>query len=148
MKQLLQEHFGAVQGVLLGAFVLIAWFVFRPKEQPTQFRTREADVKRKPPGPGAPPGAAGAADPLAHAKMKRAERLALPGITLDGPPHEILGVPEAATKSEIERAYKKLMKQYHPDTIGRPGSREWQDAQKIAAAINQARQALLDRAKR
>jgi len=139
MRQLLQEHFGAVQGVLLAAFVLVAWLVFRPKETPTHFKRREADSKK------APPGTVPREDPLAQAKLKRAERLALPGISLEGAPHEILGVAEEASRSEIEKAYKRLMKQYHPDSIGRPGSRQWQDAQRIAAAINQARKALLER---
>jgi DnaJ-class molecular chaperone len=32
------------------------------------------------------------------------------------PPHELLGVDAAASKTEIKAAYIKLVKAYHPDT--------------------------------
>jgi hypothetical protein len=37
------------------------------------------------------------------------------------------------------------MKRYHPDLVGRPGSREWKDAQRIAEAINRAKEELAPR---
>src|SRR2546429_177572 len=36
--------------------------------------------------------------------------------------YKVLGVPESATDKEIQRAYRKLAKQYHPDA--NPGSEE------------------------
>src|SRR2546421_5639216 len=36
--------------------------------------------------------------------------------------YKVLGVPETATEKEIQRAYRKLAKQYHPDA--NPGSEE------------------------
>ena len=30
-------------------------------------------------------------------------------------PYEVLGVPEGASEEEIKRAYKELVKKYHPD---------------------------------
>jgi curved DNA-binding protein CbpA len=81
---------------------------------------------------------------LAHARYaKPTGPLRLPGITLDAPANEILGVSPLATRAEIQRAYRERMKIYHPDLIGRPGSREWQDAQKIAEAINRAKEEML-----
>lgn len=47
---------------------------------------------------------------------------------------EILGVPEAATKKEINAAYKKLMAKNHPDTGG---------STFLAAQINEAREVLI-----
>jgi hypothetical protein len=35
------------------------------------------------------------------------------------------------------------MKRYHPDVVGRPGTREWKDAQKIAESLTAARDSLL-----
>ncbi|MGE0614058.1 MAG: J domain-containing protein [Bacteriovoracia bacterium] len=64
------------------------------------------------------------------------------------PPHELLGVPLDATQAEIKRAYKRLMKQYHPDSVAAPGTSQWQEAQKIAAALNEAKETLLKTAKR
>src|SRR5512137_931114 len=106
----------------LGAAVLVvAWLFLRPKTPESNFRVREADRKQGPKGP-----AAGGAD-LANAKLKQPLRIG--GISISGQPHEILGVPLTAGPEEIQRAYRELMKQYHPDKIGPPGSREWADAQ-------------------
>lgn len=67
----------------------------------------------------------------------------LTGFRTDAPPHEILGVAPNAPASEVQRAYKTMMKRYHPDLMGPPGSQPWKDAQAIAEAINRARDALL-----
>jgi DnaJ-domain-containing protein 1 len=56
--------------------------------------------------------------------------------------------PSHAIEVQIQSAYRELMKRYHPDRVGRPGTREWQDAQGIAEAINRAKRDLLARAKR
>ncbi len=67
----------------------------------------------------------------------------LTGFRTDAPPHEILGVNPNASATEIQRAYKTMMKRYHPDLMGPPGSQPWKDAQAIAEAINRARDVLL-----
>lgn len=105
------------------------------------FAVREADVRK--PAPRAP---ANRQD-LANSKMERKVPLQLEGIRTDGPPHEVLGVKPGATEEEIQKAYRERMKRYHPDKVGRPGSREWNDAQKIAEAINAAKNELLKRAR-
>jgi DnaJ-class molecular chaperone len=76
---------------------------------------------------------------------KKGPPLLLSGISLDGPAHEILGVKVNATNSEVQKAWRDLMKRYHPDKVGRPGSREWSDAQRIAEAINQAKDEMTQR---
>jgi hypothetical protein len=139
----LQEHFYLVQIGLGGTFLLVYWLFFRPKEPESNFRVREADRPAGTPTPGA----AKDKNALANAKLKLNVPLRLGGIRIDGPPHETLGVSPTASVDEIQRAYRELMKRYHPDAIGRPGSREWQDAQKIAEAINLARNELLKRRK-
>ena len=121
--------------ILVGAFVFL-----RPKDPGTNFKVREADRKDL---PWSKKGHAGQQNDLAQAKMKRAEPLSLPGIRIDGEPHEILGIARGAAPDVVQRAYKDLMKRYHPDLVGRPGSREWNDAQKIAEALNRAKDALL-----
>jgi DnaJ-domain-containing protein 1 len=119
---------------------VLAWGRAKPRE--SGFAVREADLKK-----GAKPQAAGS-DELAQARIERKSPLSLPGIRIDGPPHEILGIAPNATADEVQRAYRERMKQYHPDKIGRPGSREWGDAQKIAEAINRAKAELLKNAGR
>jgi DnaJ-class molecular chaperone len=75
---------------------------------------------------------------------KRQSPLQLSGIRIDGAPHEILGVQAKASEAEVQSAYRELMKLYHPDKVGRPGTREWNDAQKIAEALNTARKSMID----
>jgi DnaJ-domain-containing protein 1 len=124
--------------IAIGSAV-VAWLLFfrNSKSHETGFKVREADL-RKGKGPQAP-----SKDALAHAKIKRNEPLRLTGIQINGPAHEILGVSANASEPEIQKAYREKMKQYHPDKVGRPGSREWNDAQKIAEAINRAKTELL-----
>ena len=69
--------------------------------------------------------------------------LYLPGIQINGAPHEILGVSKNATASEVKKAFRNLMKHYHPDKTGESGSDEWQEMQKIAAALNRAKAEML-----
>ena len=57
--------------------------------------------------------------------------------------YEVLGVAECATESEIKSAYRKLAKQYHPDT--HPGNME---CEKKFREINEAYDTLSDSAKR
>ena len=131
---LIQGHFYLVQ-IGMGAFFLIsAWNFIRPKTPESGFRVREADrnVKYQP----------ATESKFADAKIKP-DPLRLSGISLDGRPHEVLGVRENATAEEVQKAYRDLMKRYHPDKVGRPGTREWQDAQKIAETINRAKTEML-----
>ncbi|HEX5829299.1 MAG TPA: DnaJ domain-containing protein [Candidatus Limnocylindrales bacterium] len=39
-------------------------------------------------------------------------------MTFQGDPHRTLGVPSGASANEIKSAYRRLVKQYHPDTAG------------------------------
>jgi DnaJ-domain-containing protein 1 len=123
--------------VFVGLCAVTIFFVWRSGQSASsQFRLREHERQRR-----ATPEKA--AD-LADARLKKREQLALPGIRLDGAPHEILGVSAQASKREIMDAYKRLMKQYHPDKVAAPGSAQWNEAQKIASAINAAKEKLLN----
>lgn len=142
----LKTHFLEFQMILGGAALAIAWIFLRPKEPESNFKVREADLRRS------SPDRTRDSPSLADARMRTSPSakapLRLAGIRLDLPPHELLGVGEDATPAQIQKAYRELMKQYHPDKVGRPGTREWQDAQTIAEAINRAKNELLERAKR
>lgn len=137
----IRTHFLQLQ-IGVGFFLLlVGWVFFRPKRPESGFRVREADLRKeeKPSGPRGP-------DRLAQARIQRP--LQLSGIRLQGPPHEVLGVRVDATESEIQTAYRELIKRYHPDKVGPPDSREWKDAQKIAETLTQARAAMLARFRR
>jgi len=134
--------------VVFGALIVFTlWSLGRNKSE-SVFKVREADTK-KPRPPGSKESSqigqsAQAGQDLGAAKMKMPETFRLSGIRIDGAPHEVLGIPARATEAEIQSAYRELMKRYHPDRVGRPGTREWNDAQKIAEAINNARKKMLD----
>lgn len=74
--------------------------------------------------------------------------LQLEGFVIDRPAHEIMGVPADASEGQVVKAYRHLMKRYHPDRIAPIGSAYWKDAQKIAEAINRARDEMLRGRKR
>lgn len=128
------ENFYLVQmGLGFGALAIIAW-LWGGRTPPSQFRAREHELRK--------PGTRGKqADDLAKAKLKTPA--ALPGIRTDGLPHEILGVSPQASAAEIQKAYRDLMKRYHPDKVAPPGTPAWADAQAIAEAINRAKEKML-----
>lgn len=134
IAKFIQTHFYLVQMVLGAIFLAVAWFLFRSGKHESQFRVRESERNIK---------FSRNASDLGKGKLHIQKPFMLTGISLDGKPHEILGVSPQASEAEIQKAYRDLMKIYHPDKIGRPGSREWKDAQKIAEVINQAKASLL-----
>jgi hypothetical protein len=148
LQEMLTERFGpdGVRKVFyFGQFLLVGiflggFFYLRSKGPDSAFAVREADRKKKPSarGPGSGPD-------LAQARLDLKRPLQLEGIRIDGPPHEILGVSLGASALEVQKAYRDRMKQYHPDKVGRQGSREWEDAQKIAEAVNRAKVEMLKR---
>jgi hypothetical protein len=141
----IKEFFYGSQ-ILIGVLFFASLFIFRGglRDQPSQFNELGSNEspKRK----------AGEPDNLlADARMetqqsqakRSAKILMLPGIRIDGPAHEVLGVGVAADEKSVQKAYRELMKRYHPDLVGPPGSREWKDAQKIAEAINLAKEEMI-----
>ena len=128
---------------ILGALlVLVIYFFSRPKSG-SQFRSRETDIKKTPEKLNSKKN-----NQLADAKYKpKPEPLRLEGVVLSAAPHELLKIKETATEIEIQKAFRELMKQYHPDKVGRPGTREWKDAQAIAEALNRARNQMLEKLK-
>lgn len=133
---------------ILGVLVLAVILRAARRDSSSNFAVREADREprkdAKRPGGGSSP-ALGHTQDKASEKPERARPAQLEGIRLDAPPHVILGVALDASRSEIQKAYRDQMKRYHPDLVGRPGSREWQDAQRIAEAINRAKDEMLKR---
>ncbi|HCM40037.1 MAG: hypothetical protein A2Z97_07105 [Bdellovibrionales bacterium GWB1_52_6] len=133
LRGLLQIALGII---LMGAL----WLWLRPKDEESAFQIREAEKARSKTGAQPDPGS----DELARARMKpRPKPMALPGIRVDGAPHEVLGIRVNSNRSEIQKAYRELMKRYHPDKIGPAGSPQWKDSQKIAEAINRAKDEML-----
>lgn len=122
--------------VQIGLGVLLFVIVWRNSQKKSEsgFGLREADRLR-------------GKKQSKRVSRERDEVLLLEGIRTDLPPHQLLGVSERASIDEIQRAHRQLMKRYHPDRVGSPGSREWNDAQRIAQALNRAKDVLLQERK-
>lgn len=54
------------------------------------------------------------------------------------PWYEVLGVPPDATRAEIDRAYRALIEQYHPDKFNQHGDDIREIARKRAKELNAA----------
>ena len=126
-------------GIALVVLLAVLRF-FKQQDGESQFKLREAD--RPKPSATSPTEAQAK---LADARMKSNRPLQLSGISITGAAHEVLGISSQATEAEVQKAYRDLMKRYHPDAVGRPGTREWQDAQKIAERINSAKTEMLEK---
>lgn len=136
----LQDFFWIAQLLLVGGVV---WLIrARSAAERSGFKTTEAERLAKDHAQKAAKQSK-SGDALAQARASVKRPLQIEGLSLSGAPHEILGVKPNASRDEIQQAYRTLMKRYHPDQVGRPGSREWEDAQAIARALTDARDALL-----
>ena len=145
--ELIAKNFQRIQvGILFFGALLILVYL-RNKSTPSQFKNREANRKdldqlwkrgedlsqsrlvgkkpqSKPATPPPPP-------------------LALPGLRMNGAPHEILGIAENATEAEIMKAYKEAIKRFHPDTIQGAAKDQIQFYQEASARINEAKNLLI-----
>jgi hypothetical protein len=79
--------------ILLGIFLFLLWRVVKPYVVPA------LQGKPEPQPPRVPPKKGKAAAQRVDGKL----------------PHEILGVKQDAALSEIQEAYRKLVREYHPD---------------------------------
>lgn len=117
------HFFASFEGFIIVLILIILWR-FSTHRPESNFKVRESERTPE--------------------KMKKSPKpLELEGIRIDALPHEVLGLPLNATEHQIQQSYRALMKRYHPDQVGRPGTPEWTEAQKIAEAINAARSAMM-----
>jgi len=58
-------------------------------------------------------------------------------------PYSILGVPAGASKQEIERAFRRRVRQYHPDLVAHLGDEYVKIAKQRTIKITRAREELL-----
>jgi DnaJ-domain-containing protein 1 len=125
--------------------LLVAGLLWTRRQRPSAFKLREADRLKEHVFPRFPSLVVEPDRPRPQPRQRKAEPLKLGGISIAGEAHEILGVKTDASKADIQRAWRELMKRYHPDKVGRPGSREWNDAQRIAEAVNRAKEEMISR---
>jgi hypothetical protein len=127
--------------VILSLGFLVRFFLSHTTDRSqSKFKISEADLPPKMSGSPKAKGESSGGD-----SRKPNGPMLLEGFRFDGAPHEILGVSPQASEIEIQKAYKELIKRFHPDKVGRPGSQAWLDAQPIAESLNRARTELLAR---
>ncbi|MBU6154834.1 MAG: J domain-containing protein [Bdellovibrionales bacterium] len=143
--EMIARNFQKIQVLFLLAVLFLIWTFFKNNRSQSNFKTREADREDLDrilkPGPD-----------LAQAKLRRKPPetpphppLALPGIRLEGAPHEILGVREDASETDILRAYKDAIKRFHPDTLQGKSEEQLRFYQEASARINDAKNQMLKR---
>ena len=115
--------------------VVVLWF--RGRRPSSQFK--DPTDRKSPPRAPRPPSAENLI------KEKPTVPLSLSGFVASGEPHILLGVSVDADEAAIRKAYRELMKHYHPDAVARPGTQAWQDAQVIAEQINAAKDKMIAR---
>lgn len=62
--------------------------------------------------------------------------------------YEILNIKEDATDEEIKKAYRKLSKEYHPDTNKDKSEEEQKEAEDMFRLITKAKEILLNKQER
>ena len=144
MIKWIADHFQQIQVGLLLFFAGLVVITLRKQQPKSNFKVREADRAFKPGNSNVD---------LANAKLRRrgpppgpsGPPLSLPGINLSGAPHEILGVSEDASEEEVMKAYKEIIKRYHPDRIQHLPTNQMEFYKTAATAINQAKETLIKR---
>lgn len=141
--EIIARNFQKIQILFLVAVLFLIWTFLKNQRGQSNFKSRESDredldriLKSGP--------------DLAQAKLKRRSSeptppppLSLPGIRLEGAPHEILGIREEATEAEIMRAYKDAIKRFHPDTLQGKSPDQLRFYQDASARINDAKNKML-----
>ena len=135
-------HFEKLQIFILVGGVLLAFIMIKGGSNPSQFKVREADrkdldqiLKNK--------------SDLANAKLTRRKNepppipLNLPGIRLSGENHEILGVSENDTDTEIMAAYRDAIKRFHPDKIQGQAKEQMKFYEEASVILNRAKEQML-----
>lgn len=129
-----RHGFYGLQIVVGTAFVVIVLWI-RSRRTPSGFKEPSDELpKKKKPAPTAG---------KATSSVRSSGPAQLTGIRIDGAPHEVLGVAIDAPPEQVQQAYRELMKRYHPDKLGRPGTPQWKEGQRIAEALNHARDRLI-----
>jgi hypothetical protein len=145
LLEIISQHLAKIHsGILIGVAVFIV-LTIKGRGKTSQFRTREAEradldriLKQGPD--------LGQAKLAKHKKSEPAPPpLRLPGLTLAGEPHEILGISENANESEIMRAYKEAIKRFHPDRIQGQAEEQLRFYQEASAKINDAKNEMMKR---
>ena len=137
------RNFQKIQVIFLLAVLFLIWTFLKNNRGQSNFKSREADR-------GDLDRILNSGPDLAQAKMRRKPPeqpppppLSLPGIRLEGEPHEILGIREDASEAEIVRAYKDAIKRFHPDTLQGKSASELRFYQEASARINDAKNRML-----
>jgi hypothetical protein len=148
IPELVSQHFIKIQVVLFVSGVLVAFKLLQGKQTSTQFKSREADrndlERLRQGGPDLAQAKLARARPTANPSANPAvPPLSLPGIRLNGLPHEILGIAEDASEADVLKAYKESIKRFHPDRIQGQAKEQLQFYQEASAKLNQAKEDLI-----
>jgi DnaJ-domain-containing protein 1 len=143
LTETVARHFQDIQlGILVFSVISIGIF-FRARSEPSRFRQREADrpdldrILKQGPDSGQSRG------PKKGGPSPAPPPLFLPGIRLNGAPHEVLGVDENATEPQVMKAYKEAIKRFHPDTIQGKAREQLKFYEDASARINDAKNEML-----
>jgi DnaJ-class molecular chaperone len=140
-----RSHAFLIYNVLFLLVLIGSYRQFSKGNRESQFRNREAernDLDK----------ILNQGQKLENAKLPQSKRntpppppLQLPGINLNGEPHEVLGIRADASEEVIMKAYKDAIKRFHPDRIQGQAQDQIRFYQEASARINDAKNAMIKR---
>lgn len=139
---LLKQNFTLIHATLVVSLFVLGYRYITARNTKSNFRVREYDKNSKSRTlESAIPRSDEREEPRAQARPKSLP----PHFSNAKAPHEVLGIHPNSSQRQIQKAYRNLMKRYHPDKLVGLSPDQIQANEKIAMQINMAKDQMMKR---